>query len=94
VFSAVVILDLPWDTSPVRRFLRLPLVVGLGWISYGFYLYFGVTLVQLDAHHIDRFPRDLLALLISTGCALLSYRLVEIPFLRMKRRYSAHAEAA
>lgn len=75
-------------TSRLARTLTLRPLVLLGERSYGFYLWhFPVSAL---AHHLDAPPpvAGLLAVTVSLALTEASWRLVERPFLRLKRRYT------
>jgi peptidoglycan/LPS O-acetylase OafA/YrhL len=72
----------------LQRFFGLPVLVRLGSISYGFYIYHDVLLTLLRPH----FPTDgpgfwvfvLVALVLTIAAAMISFRLIEQPFLGLK----------
>jgi peptidoglycan/LPS O-acetylase OafA/YrhL len=61
--------------------------VYLGKISYGLYVFHGPVLILAMTYLKPHFPHGLtvICLAITTGCAALSYRYFETPFLRRKR---------
>lgn len=74
--------------------LRIPaLLVYLGKISYGLYVYHALGMVLADKllpTHIrlrQLIIREALALTITVALAALSYQLLETPFLRLKKRF-------
>jgi len=72
--------------------LRLPPLVFLGRISYSVYLWQQLYLTSYNTTPLGRWPLNLLAALI-TGW--LSYRFIEVPFIRLKDKYfPAHTKAA
>jgi peptidoglycan/LPS O-acetylase OafA/YrhL len=72
----------------LAKALSLRPLVWLGERSYGFYLWHFP--VSVTAHHlgIHRPVAGLLAVVVTVGLTELSWRLVERPFLKMKRRYT------
>lgn len=80
--------------TPLRDRLSHPLAVHLGKRSYGLYLYHGVAIVVADAllrrgFGLERFglASFLLAPPLAWIAAYISYRWLESPFLRWKRRF-------
>ena len=77
------------EQSPVSRILSLGAPVFVGRISYGLYLWHFPVFVAFDVNHRSSpatWPVVLVALALSVACAVASYYLVELPFLRRKRR--------
>lgn len=77
----------------IRAFLRNPWVAGLGAVSYGVFLWHQdvLTLVEerLGFGGAPRFPATLAAVAaLSIGIAVVSYRAVERPALRLKDRFA------
>ena len=95
VFGIVVLNLALTDTSVVN--LRHPLLDYLGRISYGLYMMHGIAIVValrvgnwwLDsaspAHHALMYP---LALALSIAMSAASYRFLEKPFLKVKKRFA------
>jgi peptidoglycan/LPS O-acetylase OafA/YrhL len=79
VFGFVILSVVLDGRSLLARALALRPLVGLGRISYGLYLWH--PLVFFSTGYFRSAP---LALAVSLGVALLSYRFVELPFLRRK----------
>jgi peptidoglycan/LPS O-acetylase OafA/YrhL len=75
------------DGSPVARVLSLPPLVFVGKISYALYLWHPIVLWAFD-----RLP-TVVEVGLSVVLATLSYYLVELPFLRRKRRDRARIDA-
>jgi peptidoglycan/LPS O-acetylase OafA/YrhL len=74
--------------SAVSRALSHPWLVWLGQRSYGFYLWHFVILVSLQ-HHLHFGIAMALGFPITLVATELSWRYVESPFLRRKRRFEA-----
>jgi peptidoglycan/LPS O-acetylase OafA/YrhL len=80
------------DLSSIPTFVTRPLV-HLGRISYGLYVFHGLSLAITEAvfHAILRSSHGLqvpCALALTILCATMSYRFLESPFLRLKRRFT------
>jgi peptidoglycan/LPS O-acetylase OafA/YrhL len=84
------------NLSSLPRFLMQPLVY-LGRISYGLYVFHGVTIglvsagmthyVRIEQHSLQSFVlRISLSMLLTIGAATLSYRFLEHPFLLLKAK--------
>jgi peptidoglycan/LPS O-acetylase OafA/YrhL len=78
-----------------------PLIVRLGTISYGIYLYhvlimMGVerVLKRLESGSVDPLLLFLVAVGATSGAAELSYRFIETPFLRLKARLGRRGQEA
>lgn len=79
--------------SPFARLLSARPIEFLGRISYGFYLYY-LVVVELVEHRIEsQLVAAPLELVLIFSCAVVSYYVVEQPFLRLKRRYYTPATA-
>ena len=74
----------------IRSVLRTTFLGFLGKYSYGIYVYHWIvwiTLIRLDAFNVrttSPWGNTLLAAFVTLGIALMSYHLLELPFLRMK----------
>jgi peptidoglycan/LPS O-acetylase OafA/YrhL len=88
----LVVLD---EAGPGRVFARRP-AVALGRVSYGFYLWHMPVLRWTDDRLIGRpaVVRVGLGLTLALIATMLSYRLIEQPALRLKRRFAAPAADA
>jgi peptidoglycan/LPS O-acetylase OafA/YrhL len=90
VIGLVVLKTGHWSLS----ILRLPLLVALGQISYGLYLYHWIIYEGLDTvfkfgmHLGDPWWLDLLKVMTSVAVAIASWRWIEKPILRFKDRFS------
>ena len=71
-------------TSSLYRFLNLRLMVFLGTLSYSLYLWQELFLDPFSGAWFARFPQNLV---LTFGAALLSYYLVERPFLGLRTRF-------
>lgn len=72
--------------APIDRFLSWWPLVGLGRISYSLYLlHFLVMTIPIGANDLEA---TILRIAISVVAAILSYNLIEQPFLRIKDRHS------
>jgi peptidoglycan/LPS O-acetylase OafA/YrhL len=87
---------LPLDPSlPVRVLDWRPLAV-IGTASYSLYLWHLPIVDHLTQHQLngDSLPIDLLVLVpLTVAVALVSYRVIEAPFLRLRRRWQGAAPA-
>lgn len=73
----------------LTRLLSSPPLVYIGRRSYGLYLYHFPILVILESHlHARRAVVTLVMLAVTMVLAELSYRFVELPLLRLKKRFS------
>jgi peptidoglycan/LPS O-acetylase OafA/YrhL len=80
-------------TGLVERILRRRVLVSLGRVSYGLYLWHVPVFHVVREVDIDSWGlRMLIRFSVSLGLALLSYRYIEQPFLAMKSRF-ARSEA-
>jgi peptidoglycan/LPS O-acetylase OafA/YrhL len=94
LLTAIAILDL-YGRGPTSRVLRLAPLVAIGRISYGLYLWHWPIYLVLNGGriHWSFVPLTLLRLAVSGAVAVLSYVLIEQPFLRLKRRLEPKALA-
>jgi peptidoglycan/LPS O-acetylase OafA/YrhL len=94
VVTAIVVLDL-YAGGETSRVLHFGPAVAVGRISYGLYLWHWPVYLVLNAGRIHWafVPLTLLRLAVSGAIAVLSYVLVEQPFLRLKRRMEPKALA-
>ena len=78
---------------PLARLLNTPAAVTIGTLSYSLYLWQELFLIQWRpvTSVLQQFPWNLVA---ASACALLSYALVEQPFLRLKSRFDAAPASA
>ena len=78
---------------PLGRVLNTRVMAGIGVLSYSLYLWQELFLIQFrtPASILQTFP---LNVLMALACAGMSYRLVERPFLKLKRRVSAESAGA
>jgi peptidoglycan/LPS O-acetylase OafA/YrhL len=80
---------LRWPNSPVGQFLNWRLLVFVGTLSYSLYLWQEPFLNPMDDRaFFTGFPQNLVFALTA---ALISYYVVESPFLRLKSRFAASA---
>jgi peptidoglycan/LPS O-acetylase OafA/YrhL len=75
-------------SSSVSRLFSHPWLVWLGQRSYGFYLWHFIVLVTFQ-HHLPYGVAMVVGFPVSLAVTELSWRYVETPFLRRKRRYEA-----
>ena len=84
--AAIVIVRALDPSSFEHRLLTLRPLVGLGRVSYGLYLWHVPVLAAVAASGQAGPARGALGIALSVAAALVSYRVVEQPFLRRKRR--------
>ena len=98
-FAALVLLVLEQRDRRATVVLRVPALRYLGKLCFGLYLLHrpaetlvsaAIARVGLDADHLAWLPVKLAA---AVGLATLSWRLVERPFLRLKRRFTSRARS-
>ena len=85
---------LPLRAGPVVRVLEWKALAFVGVVSYSFYMWHLPLLEQLGETSWE--PGSFLGLLLLSlplglGAAILSYRFIEAPFLRLRRRWGATA---
>lgn len=82
------LLHLAYGTGPLVRAASTRWLVGLGVISYGFYLWhFPVLGLLVYQAHLSPLLAGVLGLVISVLIALASYRWIESPALKLKDRF-------
>ena len=88
---AVVVVALVDTTWAGHRFFELPALQLLGRVSYGLYLWHLLAFVGVGRFvdpSVPAVPRLLLALALSAAATAISYRVVEQPALRLKKRFA------
>lgn len=75
---------------PLGRILNAPAMVAIGVLSYSLYLWQQLFLIQFRSpfSFLQTFPANVVMAFL---CAAVSYRFVEVPFLRLKGRVTAQA---
>jgi peptidoglycan/LPS O-acetylase OafA/YrhL len=88
--SVVLLIAVLRTDAPLLRVPPLSWIVYLGRISYGLYVYhlFALALVIQRAVDLSFELRILLAFVLTVGLAAASYRTIEQPFLKLKKRFS------
>jgi peptidoglycan/LPS O-acetylase OafA/YrhL len=76
----------------VRRLLANRALLFLGIVSYSFFLYHLAVILQLERWHVDRWVAVPLALGGSVAIAVVSYYLIERPFMSLKRLVSTGSD--
>jgi peptidoglycan/LPS O-acetylase OafA/YrhL len=76
--------------APLLRVRPLSWIVYLGRISYGLYVFhlFALALVMQLAVSVGYELRVLFSFMLTVALAAVSYKLLEQPFLRLKKRFS------
>lgn len=74
-------------TSWMRRLLELPLLVGIGRISYGLYLFHWPPIRWMNEHEMSRWTVMAIGFPLAFAIATLSYVYIERPALRLKERF-------
>lgn len=93
--SAALVWHLSSSASPVATLLGVKPLAWLGRRSYGIYLYHLPVMIVLGAYlSVRRSVLTLLVLMVTIVVAAVSYRFIEMPFLRMKGRLSRPAGSA
>lgn len=86
--AAVVIIDaVVGDTGVMRRILVTKLLVWIGSISYGLYLWHYPVYRMLFWLKFDGLSVACIGTIGSFGLAILSYKIIEAPFLKLKRKF-------
>jgi peptidoglycan/LPS O-acetylase OafA/YrhL len=86
--AAVLIVQVLHDPpQALSRVLEAPLLVGIGRISYGLYLWHYPIFVLMRGAHLPAGQAQLIQWALSFGLALLSFHFVEQPCLRLKKRF-------
>jgi len=88
ICCAVLIVGALDDRSPLAGLLSLGAVVFLGRISYSLYLWHLPVFVAFGINEQQAELMAVPAVLVAVVCAVASYYLIELPFLRKKRRPS------
>ena len=88
-----VILMAAFGDGPLVRALSGRVIVHIGVVSYGIYLWHYPTLYVLHALGADGLPGALVALVLTLVVTELSFRFVESPALRLKARLQMRARA-
>ncbi|MFC4243711.1 acyltransferase family protein [Gryllotalpicola reticulitermitis] len=100
IFSAALVWHVTTaNRSPVSALLSLRPFVWLGRRSYGIYLYHVPVLLILQLMVFSHLPVgrivfSIAAYVAAIGIAALSYRFIELPFLRLKKRFSPGGRTA
>lgn len=86
--TAAMILDVTYNRrSLLRRWLCWPPLVQLGAVSYGFYLWHYVLPRLLRLAQTSTLVEQMATIIGGTAAAMLSFYIVERPFLRLKKRF-------
>ena len=94
VASILIICAFLHSEKAVPSLLRNRVLVHLGRISYGLYVFhvFAITYVKASLGHVDSFGKLAIvfgsSLLLTMAIAALSYRWIERPFLSLKERFT------
>ena len=87
--TAALVWHLNSGMTALRRMLGAKPLAYLGRRSYGLYLYHYPVVIVLAAEvHGRRIERSVLMVIISLVLAIVSYRFIELPFLKLKGRFS------
>jgi peptidoglycan/LPS O-acetylase OafA/YrhL len=95
-FLAIIlsVVDLPH--APLSKLLSMAPLRAIGRVSYGLYLWHFPILAMLHRHqpHMSVPERTFWAAILTTGITIISYRLIERPALRLKKRFVSDPLAA
>jgi peptidoglycan/LPS O-acetylase OafA/YrhL len=91
--AALVYLALYAEQAGLQRALTNRFMVYTGTISYGLYLLHGIPFSMAQALQLDRYPLLAAPMLLVAcyGVAVVSWHLLEKPFLRLKRHFESQA---
>jgi len=91
--AALVYLSLYAEQAGLQRALTNRFMVYTGTISYGLYLLHGIPFSMAQALQLDRYPLLAAPMLLVAcyGVAVVSWHLLEKPFLRLKRHFESQA---
>jgi peptidoglycan/LPS O-acetylase OafA/YrhL len=94
--AAGLILHLSSAVGGARRVLSAPPLAFIGRRSYGVYLFMEPVIVVTRSRFstLDRYLLVLVQVAVIFALAFASYQLVELPFLRLKRRMAPHGDGA
>jgi peptidoglycan/LPS O-acetylase OafA/YrhL len=95
-FLGIILCAVDVQNSPLTRVLTIAPLRYIGRISYGLYLWHFVVLSLLRQHQPDMSVpvRTFVAGALTLGISALSFKLVEQPFLRLKRKFVVDKAAA
>jgi peptidoglycan/LPS O-acetylase OafA/YrhL len=95
VLTAVVIADV-WTGGALDRLLRPAVLVAVGRISYGLYLWHWPVFLVLNPARIPwaAVPLTALRLVVTLAVAVVSFFAIEQPFLRLKTRFEPAGRAS
>jgi peptidoglycan/LPS O-acetylase OafA/YrhL len=86
--SAVLIAQIIISSKTIfHRVLENRLLVYLGTISYGLYLWHRPVIMAVLHYHLPRLEHVIVSTTIFTALTLASYYLLELPCLRLKKRF-------
>jgi peptidoglycan/LPS O-acetylase OafA/YrhL len=90
---AVIAAAIASPKGPISRVLALPPLVGLGKISYGLYLWHWPIFLVLNSAYLRHsfLQTQIIRLTVTLVVTLLSYWLIEKPFLRLRHRFQPKA---
>jgi len=95
-FVGMILCAVDVPESPLTQLLATAPLRAIGRVSYGLYLWHFPVLAMLRHHypHMGVPERTLLAAVLTTAATLISFKLVEQPMLRLKRRFVVDPAAA